>query len=287
MGLDPAIHGAARTTGVSALCYYPTLMPNPQFVASTARRPLLAGLAAFVFARQAAEAAEPLRLLTSGAFRQAADALAARYERATGEAVSVANETAGVVQSRVMSGEALDVVVATHAGIAALAQAGRVAAASARDLARVGMGLAVRAGVAHPPIATVEEFRQTLLDAASIAYIDPAAGGTSGIAIAGLIGRLGLADALRARTVLVSGGLVAKEVAEGRAQIGLQQMSELAGYAGIEIVGPLPAEIQSFTVYAGAVAAASTRRAEAAALLAALSPPENAAVLREKGMTAP
>jgi molybdate transport system substrate-binding protein len=249
-------------------------------------RRIAALLAGAVLAAGPAGAAE-VKLLTSGAFRQVADALAPGYAAASGDTVVIVNDTAGGVQKRIAAGEAFDVVVVTHEGIADLAKSGRIDAATGTDLAKVGIGAAVRAGAPHPDIASVAAFKAALLAAKSIGYIDPAAGGSSGIYIAGLLGRLGLADQLRARTVLVNGGLVADDVAAGRIELGLQQISELATAKGVELVGPLPAEVQSYTVYAGAVGAATKLPQQARALLGALSGPDAPAVLKAKGMTPP
>jgi molybdate transport system substrate-binding protein len=253
------------------------------------RRRLIALLAAACAGspRPGFAAADPLVLLTSGAFRRVAEALCGQLQATTGATVTIASDTAGGVLKRIAAGASVDVVVATQAGIAELVKAGRVEAASAVDLARVGIGVAVRAGAPHPDIATVEDFRRALLAATSIAYIDPAAGGTSGIAIAALLARLGIADLLRTRTILVNGGLVADEIADGRAEIGLQQLSELTGARGVEVVGALPAEVQSYTTYAGGVLAASPRQAQARALLAALAPPGSVGILHRMGMDGP
>jgi molybdate transport system substrate-binding protein len=245
--------------------------------------PAVALLAAALLWGRPASAAE-VKVLTSGAFRPVVLALAPEFERQTGDTVAVATDTAGGVLRRVEAGEGFDLVVLTPAGLAELAAKGKVAAGTATDLARVGIGVAVKTGAPRPDIGSVDAFRRALLDAPSIAYIDPAAGGSSGIYIAQLLQRLGIADAIRAKAVLVQGGLVAERVASGEAAIGLQQISELLAVPGVVLVGPLPSEIQSYTIYAGGIGAAAQQPEVARMLLALLTGDGARRVLAEKGM---
>lgn len=231
-------------------------------------------------------AAADIRLLTTGAFKSVASALIPRFEAETGHTVTVENDTAGGLVRRIGAGAAFDMVVLTPGAIRDLALQGKVAGGPV-DLARVGIGVAVRAGAPHPDIGSVDAFKRMLIDARSVGYIDPRAGGTSGIYLAELFQRLGIAEQVRDKAVLVPGGLVAERVAGGDAQVGLQQISELLAVSGAEFVGPLPAEIQNDTVYAGGVGASAHEPAAARALLATFSGPAAAAVLRDKGMLPP
>lgn len=242
-------------------------------------------VAALLWGRPATAA--EVKVLTSGAFRPVVLALAPEFEQQMGgDTVTVATDTAGGVLRRAEAGEAFDVVVLTPAGLAELAAKGKVAAGTAMDLARVGIGAAVKAGAPRPDIGSVDAFRRALLEAPSVAYIDPATGGSSGIYIAQLLQRLGIADAVRAKTVLVPGGLVAERVARGEAAIGLQQISELLAVPGVALVGPLPAEVQIYTVYAGGIGAAQQTEA-ARKLLTLLAGDGARRVLAEKGMEPP
>jgi len=228
--------------------------------------------------------AEEVRVLTAGAFKAVVLDAAPAWERETGHRLAVENDTAGALARRVESGAAFDLLILPPAPMEALARAGRVAG-PAVPLARVGVGVAVRAGAARPDVSTVEAFRAAVLAAPRIAYIDPASGGSSGVYVAGLLERLGVAEAMRDRRVLVPGGLVAERVADGSADLAIHQISEILPVAGAVLVGPLPPEIQNWTAYAGAPS--PTAGEAARGFLARLAGPEGRAVLRARGMEPP
>ena len=232
----------------------------------------------------AAHAAE-LKVLTAGAFKPVLVALQPGFEQRTGHKLVIVNDTAGALQKRIAGGEAFDVVVSSPASLQAVSA--QLASEAARPLAKVGIGVAVKQGAAVPDIATVDAFRTALLQAKSVAYIDPAAGGSSGIYLDKLFERWGIAPQVRAKAVLVPGGLVAQKVVDGSAEIAVHQISEILAVPGAVLVGPIPAEVQNYTVYAGAVSAASANDAAARELLAALRGEEALAVLKQKGMEAP
>lgn len=164
---------------------------------------------------------------------------------------------------------------------------GKVAPGSAVPLGRVGIGVAVREGAPAPDIGTVAAFTQALLAARAVAYVDPASGGSSGIHLAGLFVRLGIADRIGPKAVLVPGGLVAARLVTGEADLALHQVSEILAVPGARLVGPIPAEVQNWTVYAGAVCAGARDMEAAQALLRDLAGPEAVGVLQQKGMEAP
>jgi molybdate transport system substrate-binding protein len=231
--------------------------------------------------------ADTIKVLTTGAFKQVVVAMVPAFEARTGHKVQVDNDTAGGLARRVAAGEAFDVLVLTPAGLRPLADGGKVAADSIVPLAKVGIGVAVKAGAPQPAIGTVEEFRQAVLAARKVAYIDPAAGGSSGIYLDGLFQRLGIADAVRAKAVLVPGGLVAERLVTGEADLAIHQVSEILPVAGVSLVGPLPDAIQNYTTYAGATSAAASRSPAATGFLAALSGPDAVDTIRAKGMQPP
>ncbi|MEH3085749.1 MAG: substrate-binding domain-containing protein [Xylophilus ampelinus] len=231
--------------------------------------------------------ADDIKVLTAGAFKQVVVAAVPAFEARTGHRVTVENDTAGALSKRIAGGERFDVLTLTPALLQPLGAGGRVAADSIVPLAKVGIGVAVKAGAPMPRIATVEEFRQALLDAPRVAYIDPASGGSSGIYLDGLFRRMGIADAIRPKAVLVPGGLVAERLVDGSADLAVHQVSEILPVAGAALVGPLPEPVQNWTTYAGAVAADSAHPEAARAFLAALAAPEAAAGLRDKGMQPP
>ena len=242
-------------------------------------------IAAALVARPAM--ASEVRLLTTGAFKQVAIALIPQYEAQSGNKVVVENDTAGGIIHRIETGEPFDLVVLTSQAVGDLVTEGKLVSDSSTDLAKVGIGVAVKAGAPHPSFGDPEAFKQMLLKAKSIAYIDPRAGGSSGIYLAGLIDRMGLTRKLRRKTVLVDGGLVADKVANGEAEIGLQQISELSAAKGVEMLGPLPRAIQNYTVYGAGINVKAAEPVAAKALLDVFAGPTAAVVLQAKGMQPP
>lgn len=234
---------------------------------------------------QSAAGAEEIKVLTSGAFKPVVVEFANRFTQATGTTVKVDNDTAGALTRRVTGGESFDVLILTPGGLADLQKSGRVASGAVTPLAKVGIGIAVKDGAPKPDISSVAAFKATLLAARKVAMIDPAAGGSSGIYLTRLFETMGIADAIKAKAILVPGGLVATRVVSGEADIAIHQISEILAVKGAELVGPLPAEIQNFTIYAGALAPNTTQPKEAAAFLATLTGPDAAAVLAAKGMS--
>jgi len=229
--------------------------------------------------------ADTLKVLTAGAFKQVVVAMAPAFEARTGHTLDIQNDTAGALLKRVGAGERFDVLMLTPGALKTLAAEGRVVPDSVTPLAQVGIGVAVRAGAPKPRIDSVADFRQALLDARKVAYIDPAAGGSSGIYLDGLFQKMGIADAIRAKAVLVPGGLVAERVVTGEADLAVHQISEILPVSGAVLVGPLPADIQNTTTYAGAVSSDTAHAAAGRSLLAAMAGPEALAVLGAKGMT--
>jgi molybdate transport system substrate-binding protein len=233
---------------------------------------------------QSTEATE-IRVISGGAFQQVLAALVAQYEKESGNKVGVTYRTVGQHLKLIGSGsETFDVAVLTPAAIDDLAKEGKVVPGSRADLAKTGVGVAVKAGGPLPDISTVDAFRRMLLAAKSVAYIDPAAGGSSGIYVAKLLERLGIAKAVNAKAVLVQGGAVADHIADGEAEIGIHQISEILPVKGVTLVGPLPAEIQNYTVYSAGVATAAKHRDAASGLVKFLSGPHAVPIIQSKGM---
>ena len=228
-----------------------------------------------------------IKVLTGGAFKQVVMALVPDFEARTGHKVEVQNDTAGALQKRIAAGEAFDLAVITPPVLKALAAQGHVAEAGIVPLAKVAIGVAVKSGAPAPAISTVDEFKQAVLDARKVAYVDPAAGGSSGIYLDGLFQRMGIADQVRAKAVLVPGGLVADRLVTGEADLAIHQISEIMPVKGVTLVGPLPEAVQNYTTYAGAVSSRAANAEAARALLAAFSSPQAAEILRAKGMMAP
>jgi molybdate transport system substrate-binding protein len=247
---------------------------------------LLACLAAFAAGAQMACAAE-IKLLTAGAMRAVVVAVVADFEKQTGHKLTIDNDTAGGLAKRIDGGEAFDVAIITPAVVDDLTKKGKIVAGSRIDLAKVGMGVAIKEGAALPDIGTVDAFKRMLLAAKSVGYIDPKSGGSSGIYFDKLLDRLGIADQITAKAKLKAGGYVAELVASGDAEIAIHQISEIVPVKGVTLAGPLPAEIQNTTVYAGGISAAARDGTAAKALVDFLTGPAIDPILKTKGMQKP
>lgn len=205
-----------------------------------------------------AQAAE-LVVYSTGAVRSVVSALAEVFQKETGYSVRLVSGTAGETQAQIENGATADLVIAPDTTIARLATKGLAIAEASHVIARVGMGVAVREGAARPAIDSADSFRQALLDAPTLTYSDPAAGGTSGQALMALVDRLGIGPAVRAKAAPGT-GYVCEKVARGEVALCVHQISEILPVHGVVLVGPLPPALQQVTAY---VAAPTPRGADA------------------------
>jgi molybdate transport system substrate-binding protein len=224
-----------------------------------------------------------IKVISGGAFKQVLNALAEQYGNTSGNTLDLTYRTVGQHLQLIKSGEeSFDVAVLTPEAIDGLIKDGKVVAGSRADLAKTGVGVVVRAGTPLPDIGSVDAFKRTLLASKSVAYIDPAAGGSSGIYVGKLLERLGIAKEVNAKAKLIHGGAVADHIAEGEAEIGIHQISEILAVKGAMLVGPLPAEIQNFTVYSAGVGTAA--KDGAGAVVKFLAGPHAGPIIKAKGM---
>jgi len=205
-----------------------------------------------------------------------------QFERASSHKVTVEYATVGVITDRILKGDAADVTIVSKGQSEELQKQGKIVAGSQADIARVGYGLFVRKGASKVEIQSVDAFKRSVLAAKSITYIDPATGAPSGIYAARLMERLGIAAEAKAKTRLGKPGAEGLEpVAKGDAEIGLGLTSAAA--PGVELVGPLPAEIQSYTEYAAGLLVTSKQAEAGKALIAFLSSSAGQSILKSKG----
>jgi molybdate transport system substrate-binding protein len=230
-----------------------------------------------------ADAAE-IRVLTAGAFKQVVVAMAGEFEKTSGHKLIVDNDTAGALAKRIDGGEAFDVTFLTPAAVDDLIRKGKLVDGSRVDLARVGIGVMVKEGAPKPDIGSVEAFERALLDAKSVAYINPASGGSSGIYLVKLFEQLGIADQIKPKAKLKDGGYVAELIASGEAELGIHQISEIVPVKGVTLVGPLPKEVQNYTTYSAGVSASAKEGGGAKALIKFLAGPRTGELLKAKGM---
>ena len=229
-----------------------------------------------------AAGADQLKVLTAGAFKQVLLGIVPVFED-SGHTVELDADTVGGLVKRIQGGESFDLVIASPSALETLGKAG-IVAGKATDLARVGVGVGIKEGAAKPDLSTVEGFKRALLDAKAVAYIDPAAGGTSGIYIAALLDKLGIGPQIKAKSVLVKGGFSAERIVSGEADIAIQQISEILPVKGVVLAGPLPTEIQNYTTYSAGIAAHTTNTAAATALIDLIRGGKGEAIIRGRGM---
>lgn len=219
-----------------------------------------------------------IRVLCTIGMRTVLDEVAPAFERANRVTVARVYDSSVALMKRIAAGETGDAAVFTSGAIDELIAQGKVLGRT--DLSRSFVGLAVRKGAAKPDISTADKFEQALLAAKSIAHSKT---GASGLYFVSLIERLGIAAAIKAKAV-ARDGIVGDIAARGEAELAVQQISELMQSSGVDIVGPLPKELQSITIFSAGAFKGSTQGETAAAFIAHLASPANAPVIRAKGM---
>ena len=228
-----------------------------------------------------------IKLLSTTAMKTAFEALAPRFEAATGNHLAVNLGPSLKLEQRLADGEAADVAILANAGARELAARGRLVPGSLVDVARSSIGVAVRKGAAKPDIGSVDAFKRAMLAAESIAVSKPVGGGQSGAHMAKVFDRLGIADAMAAKAKYGEGGakgLAGLVVLRGEAEIGIQQMAELRAVDGIDVVGPLPAPLQSVTLFTAAIPSNASHPEAGRALIDFLTTPEAKAVIKATGL---
>lgn len=218
-----------------------------------------------------------IKILSAGAVQSMVTALGPEFERETGNRLNLNFNTVGSLRARLEAGEATDLAILSESAIAALDKTGLFLPGSITDLGRTITGVVVKEGAAVPDISTPQAFKQALLNARAVAYSDPAAGGSSGTYFAGLLEKLGIAEAVNRKAVLGKRGYeVAQAVADGRAEIGTTFISEALTVPGCKVVGPLPGELHNANTYTAAIHAQSVVPDAARALVRKLTDPATA-----------
>ena len=230
---------------------------------------------------QPSNAATNLVLFSSNSTRAVLAELLPQFERATGTRVTTSFDPALVMLKRIDAGEKADAAVLGQAAIDALAESRKIVPESRRTLARCGVGIGVRAGAPKPDVSSTAALKAALLAAKSIAHTTS---GASGIHFSGIVKRLGIADEMRAKAVTNQGGLIGELVVRGEAELAIQQIPELLAVPGVELVGPLPQELQSISVVTAGIFAGTPHAAAAKALIDFLATPAAMRVFRAKGL---
>jgi molybdate transport system substrate-binding protein len=224
-----------------------------------------------------------IKVLSARAPQMALQQLFAAFTRATGDAVTPTYNTVGAITDRFKAGEAADLLILSPQALTALGDA--LVPGSTTAIARAGLAVAIRQGAPTPDLSTPAAFKTALLAARRVSYSDPKAGGSAAAYFATLLERLDIAEAINAKASLGRNGHhVAELVADGTCELGISFLSELVAIKGTAIAGPLPAELQNFTIYAAAIPRASAVGAEARALIASLTRPDGDAIWRAAGL---
>jgi molybdate transport system substrate-binding protein len=248
-------------------------------------RPWQAAAVCTVALASAAAAAGDVRVMTSGAFAAALGALSPGFEQASGTRVVTVTTSTGVgadsIPNRLARGDAVDVVILPEAALDDLIARGLIAAGTKVILARSSIGMAVRAGAPKPDISSVEALRTTLLRARSVAYSASVSGE---YLVTELFPRLGIADAMKAKSQRIERERVGAVVARGEAEIGFQQISELLEVKGVDFVAPLPPDVQRVTPIAAGIASRAGNLGGARAMLQRFASPASAAAIQAVGM---
>lgn len=232
-----------------------------------------------------ARAAE-IKVFSTIGVQSALEELAPQFEKATGHKLQVTWATAAVLVKRVQAGESADLYVLTRQSLEALTKEGKTSVGPDATFASSGMAMVVKHGAPKPDISTAEAFRRALLNAKTISYSDPAHGGASGVYFAGLLQRMGIADQVKAKTRHPPpSGNSAVLVVNGEAELAIQQEPEVMAVAGVDMVGPLPADLNNITAYAAGIGSGSSQAEAGNALIRFLHTPEAAAVFKAKGLT--
>jgi molybdate transport system substrate-binding protein len=228
-------------------------------------------------------AAKPdeLRVLGTRAIATVLSEIGTQFEQKTGNKLVVISDIGAGHLKRINAGEPFDVFTGTPAQVTGLIENGKLIADTRTNLVRSGIGMEVRAGTPKPDISSVDAFKRTLLGAKSIAYLKE---GASGLYLAGLLDRLGIADAIKPKLTRPDTDIVSELVAKGEVEIGMVVMTQILTTPGVALVGPLPAEVQSYITFVGAVGSNSHAPDAARELIRFLTGPVALPVIKSQGM---
>ena len=228
----------------------------------------------------AAEAAE-VKVLCASAMRSVMNELGPRFERATGQQLTIQFDVVGALKRQIDTGERFDVAILTTSLIDEVIKEGKIAGGTRADVARSGIGVIVRTGAPKPDINSADAFKRTMLNAKSISY---AKEGATAIYLASLFERLGITEQMKAKTKFPPTGRGAQFVAEGKTELMLSAISTFEPVPGAELLGPLPPELQSYVGYSAGVGTAAKKAEAGKALINFLKAPAAVPVLKAKGM---
>ena len=236
--------------------------------------------------------AADIKVLASGAMKDVLTELLPAFEKSSGNKVAVLDGPGGALTKRLLGGEAADVAIVGSVETDTLIAQGKIVPGSGVPIASIAIGVAIKKGALRPDITTVDAFKRTLLAAKAIGYRDPATGSTSGAHTARVIEKLGLTKELQSRTKLDNSDgehpeLVFQSLATGETELQFGQITEIVMASGIEVLGPLPAELQKVTVLTGSVSTTSKTPEAAKAFIGFLAGAAAVAKLKAHGFQRP
>jgi molybdate transport system substrate-binding protein len=236
-------------------------------------------LAALVMLAAAPAAAQSLTILSSNATKALIEELGPEFEKSTGQKVTVKFDNSAALKARINKGEVFDVIVATASVISDLGVGGKVAAASRKDIARAGVGMAIHPMATKPDISSLDTLKGALITTRSITYVEQ---GATAVVLRSIFAKLGLTELMNAKTVYSDSA--AHAVADKKAELGFTQISEILNVPGARFAAPLPPEVQVYTTFAAGISANSASAEGARRFIAFLSGPQAAPVIARTGM---
>ena len=228
-----------------------------------------------------------IKVLSTTAMKMVFEELSPSFDRATGNRLAVTLGPSLRLEKQLGEGEIADVAIVSANGARDLVEQGRLVAGSLVEIAKSSIGVAVAKGAPKPDLSTVEGFKRAMLAAKSIACSSPVGGGQSGVHIAKVFADLGITEQMRSKSKYGAGGpagLAGLMVLRGEADIGIQQMAELMAVDGIDVVGPLPSQIQMVTPFVAAIPTNAGHAAAGRAVIAFLTTPDAKRVIKAKGL---
>jgi molybdate transport system substrate-binding protein len=242
---------------------------------------LLLAAACGLLVSGAVQAAE-LKVLASGAVKEAYAELVPQFEKASGNKVAITWAGTVDIKKKVAAGEAYDVIIVASPEMDTFVKDGKVAAGTKADLVKSGVGVAIKPGTPKPDLSSGEGLKKALLAAKSVGYST----GPSGAYMQKLFEKMGIADQIKAKTKITQPGVpVAGLIRNGDAEIGFQQVSELIHEPGIDFLGPIPNDVQQITTFSGGIPAGSKEQGAAKALQTFLTAKERADTLKKHGLS--
>jgi len=229
--------------------------------------------------------ADEVRLLSAAAMQTVFKQIAGDFERGSGHRLVIAYGTIGGITQRVLEGESADVVIGSTLSMPALVQNGRIRRGSQVVLCKTGIGLVVPTGTPVPRMASPEDFKAAMIGARVVVFADPVRGGAAGIHVGRVLRELGIAGRLKSQIALAAGGDVTEvTLAQGPCALGVTQISEIVGKPGAEYVGPMPDELQNYTVFVAGTPAKARSPEAVTSFIQFMKSPVAAAAIRARGM---